>query len=191
MSALVYRGSGQPARRPLISSAVVALTLLLAAGCGRGRSAAPPGAPPPAEPMPPPTPLYYDNTGGIRDSVRAVVRNATELGDYWRRATSMQASPAAVEPIDFNRDMVIIVGAGRKTAEEQIHVDSLLVRRELMPSGRREETLTIVVRSVVGCGRFRSEAFPLEIVRARKFEGPIKWEERIMRATCDESTLRP
>jgi hypothetical protein len=134
--------------------------------------------------MPPPAPLYSDNGGGIRDSIRYVVRNATELADYWRRATSIQSAPPELPAIDFNRDMVIVVAAGRMTPEDQIQVDSLLVRRELMSSGARVETLTIVVRTVEGCRRFRTNAFPLQIVRARKFDGPIKWEERAVKATC-------
>jgi hypothetical protein len=80
--------------------------------------------------------------------------------------------------------MVIIVAAGRQTPEEQIHVDSLFVQRELMSSGRREEVLTIVVRTVVGCGRLRTEAYPVEIVRARRFNGPVKWADRTERAPC-------
>src|SRR5688572_17119005 len=94
-------------------------TLVL--GCGRGR---PPGAPPPSTPMPPPEQLYYDNGGGIRDSTRMVIRDAQTFATQWARATAMQASPPAVPSIDFNRQMVILVAAGRKTPEDQIHVDS-------------------------------------------------------------------
>jgi hypothetical protein len=134
--------------------------------------------------MPPPVPLYRDNVGGIRDSVRIIAFDAAALGTHWRQATSTQASPPAVPAIDFNRDMVIIVAAGRQTPEEQIHVDSLFVQRELMSSGQRQEVLTIVVRTVVGCGRLRTEAYPVEIVRARRFNGPVKWADRIERTPC-------
>jgi hypothetical protein len=150
---------------------------LAAAGCGRGRAPAPAGPPPPT-PMPPPVQLYYDNAGGIRDSLRVLIRDGDALANYWKQATSTQASPAPQPALDFGRDMAILVAAGRKTPDDQIHVDSLLVRPELNPDGRRVETLTIVVRSVEGCRRFRTEAFPVEIVRARKFDGPVKWEER-------------
>jgi hypothetical protein len=74
--------------------------------------------------------------------------------------------------------MVIVVAAGRMTPEDQIRVDSLLVRPELTSEGKNVETLTIVVRTIKGCGRFRTDAFPVEIVRARKFDGPVKWAER-------------
>jgi len=128
--------------------------------------------------MPPPVQLYYDNGAGVRDSVREVIHDAAKLAEYWQRATSTQASPPAVPQLDFTREMAIIVAAGRMTPEDEIRVDSLLVRRELTPEGKNVETLTVVVRTIRGCGRFRTDAFPVEIVRARKFDGPVKWAER-------------
>jgi hypothetical protein len=153
------------------------LTALAVASCGRGRPVQP-AAPPPPTPMPPPVQLYYDNGGGIRDSTRVVIRDAATLGEYWRQATSTQVAPPPVPTVDFNREMAILVAAGRLTPDDQIHVDSLLLRPELNSDGRRVETLTIVVRMIEACRKFRAEAFPVEIVRARKFEGPIKWDER-------------
>jgi len=129
--------------------------------------------------------LYYDNGGGIRDSLRVIARTQDTLAAYWRRATSTQASPPPMPSVDFNREMVIVVATGRRTPEEQIHVDSLLVRPELMPTGRREEQLTIVVRLVVGCGRIRTPAYPVEIVRARRFDGHVAWRHNTERLNCD------
>lgn len=164
---------------PLIS----VLTPFIFAACGGGG----PELPPPPTPMPPPVPLYTDNGGGIRDSTRVVIRDAAALVQYWERATGPQASPPPVPSIDFDREMVVLVALGRATPEEEIHVDSLLVRRELNAAGDRVETLSIVVRTVQGCGRFRTEAFPLEIVRARKFDGPVRWDERRQQTPCGDA----
>ena len=155
----------------------IAIALLCVAGCGRGKAPAP-QLPPPPTPMPPPVPLYYDNGGGIRDSTRVVIHDEATFADYWRQATSTQASPPPQPQVDFNRDMVILVGAGQKKPDDEIRVDSLLMRPELNPEGKRVETLTIVVRWTEGCRQFNTAAFPVQIVRARKFEGPMKWEER-------------
>jgi hypothetical protein len=160
------------------------LAPLVFAACGGGGGG--PQLPPPPTPMPPPVPLYYDNGGGIRDSTRVVIRDAATLEQYWSRATSPQSSPPPSPAIDFGREMVILAALGRATPEEEIHVDSLLVRRELNADGDRVETLAIVVRTVQGCGRFRTEAFPLEVVRARVFDGPIRWEERRQQVPCEE-----
>jgi hypothetical protein len=160
------------------------LAPLVFAACGGGGGG--PQLPPPPTPMPPPVALYYDNGGGIRDSTRVVIRDAATLEQYWSRATSPQSSPPTAPAIDFGREMVILVALGRATPEEEIHVDSLLVRRELNADGDRVETLAIVVRTVQGCGRFRTEAFPLEVVRARVFDGPMRWEERRQQVPCEE-----
>lgn len=163
-----------------------ALLAVAATGCGRGGAG--PQAPPPPTPMPPPVQLYYDNAGGIRDSLRVVIRDGAALADYWKQATSTQTAPPPTPQLDFGREMVILVAAGRMTPDDQIHVDSLLMRPELNPEGRRVETLTVVVRTVTGCRRFRTDAFPVEIVRARKFEGPVKWDER--QEVCREVPAR-
>ncbi len=161
-------------------SARILLGALLLGACAHHR----PAQPPPPTPMPPPVPLLYDNGGGIRDSVRVVIRNGASMLEYWKQATTPLASPPAAPTVDFNREMVIVVGAGRMTPDDQIHVDSLLVRPELNSAGKREDVLTIVVRTVQGCHRFRTDAYPVEIVRARKFEGPVKWDERKEQANC-------
>jgi predicted small lipoprotein YifL len=157
-----------------MKTSISTLLLFVLAGCGRGG----PSLPPPPTVMPPPFSLYSDNGGGIRDSVREVVRDGRRYAEIWALATSNQNSPPAPPQVEFNRDMVILVGAGRLTPEDRIHVDSLLVRPELTSDGKKVETLTIVVRTIIGCGRFRTDAFPVEIVRARSFDGPVKFDDR-------------
>jgi hypothetical protein len=173
-------------RRRLTPSIAVLAPFILTA-CGGGGGGGGPVLPAPPTPMPPPVQLYQDNGGGIRDSTRVVIRDEETLGQYWSSATSPQSSPPAAPAVNFDREMIILVALGRATPEEEIHVDSLLVRRELNAAGDQVETLAIVVRTVQGCGRFRTEAFPLEIVRARAFDGPIRWEERRQQTVCDHA----
>lgn len=159
---------------PLVCGLVV-----LTAGCQRG-GAAP--APAPLSPVPAASVVYYDNQGALQDSVRTVVRDPASLQTLWERVTAGQASPPPAPEVDFGREMLVVVGAGRKTPEDQIHVDSVGVRREMGPSGRRQDVLAVVVRTTEGCGRFRTEAYPVEIVRVRRFEGPVSFVERRERA---------
>jgi hypothetical protein len=83
--------------------------------------------------------------------------------------------------------MVIVVAAGKMTPDDQISVDSLLVRRELVSSGANVETLTIVVSTKKGCRQFQTDAFPVQIVRARKFVGPVKWDNRRPIPICSDN----
>jgi hypothetical protein len=150
---------------------VVTGVLALAAACGRGAPAA-------WSPVPESSRVYYDNSGGIQDSLRTVVRDAATLATVWRQATSRQSAPPAQPAVDFDREMLLLVAAGRKTPEDQIRVDSVAVRRERDASGRTEEFLAVAVRTVVGCRRFRADAYPLEIVRVRRYAGDVRFVER-------------
>lgn len=164
---------------------VLLAVLLISGGCGRGggQAAAPGGAAPSGpvwSPVPTTARIYYDNSGGIRDSLRLVVRDNATLTQVWAQATSGQSSPPAVPTIDFGSDMLLVVGAGRKTAEEQIRVDSVAIQR--VPAAGGEQTLFAVVRLTEGCQRFNIDAYPLEIVRVARFDGPVEFVERRSRS---------
>jgi hypothetical protein len=162
----------------------------LSAGCRRGGAAPLPAVA--AAPAPDPSwwntipnsaRLYYDNAGGIQDSLRLVIRDDETLRDVWGRATSRQSAPPPLPTIDFSRDMLILVSSGRKTPEDQIRVDSVGVQRESGPNRPSPEPLTAIVRTLEGCRRINVDAFPVEIVRVARYEGPVQFLERRERLT--------
>lgn len=177
MSTVRGGGRGRVHRGPRCIMAACFVLIGTVTGCGRGGS--PSASPAPEAPVwsaiPAAARLYYDNSGGVRDSLRLVIRDASTMQEVWARATSSLDQPPAVPFIDFDTDMLLLVAAGRKTAEEQIRVDSVSVRQ---PSGVEEEMLFAIVRLTEGCQRFNIEAFPLEIVRVRRFDGPVEFVER-------------
>jgi len=122
--------------------------------------------------------LYSDNAGGFTDSTRLVVRDEDEWETVWTRATSQQAAPPPRPSVDFAANMVVLVAAGRMTPEDQIRVDSVGVRSVRTEAGDLDDVFEIVVRTTRGCGRLRVDAFPFEIVRTRRFEGPVRFVER-------------
>ncbi len=184
-------GSGTLAS-PLRWSLLILVALVLA-GC-RGSAPAPP---PPPEPEPDPLAplsqsarLYYDNSGGIADSVRLVVRDDQAWDDLWSRATSRQASPPPRPTMDFDDQMVVAVGAGRMTPQDRIQVDSAGFYTERTVDGEEAEYFVVVVRTFEGCRLLDSDAFPLEIVRVPRFDGAIRWEERRERQMdCPQARL--
>jgi hypothetical protein len=172
------------------NSLVCGLVLVLsAAGCrgGRGSLAGPAPEPQPLwEPVPVAARILYDNGGGIQDSLRMVVRDPDALRLVWTQATSRHADPPPPPPVDFQSEMLLVVAGGRMTPEDEIRVDSLAVRRERDVDGRTEQTLAALVRVTEGCRRFQVDAYPLEIVRVRRFEGPVRFVERRQRpVTCE------
>lgn len=161
---------------------IIALIALLAAGaCGGGGGEAPQG-PAPMAPFPAPVRLYYDNSGGIADSVRMVIRDAQEFDRVWRQATSRQSTPPPPPAVDFASEMVLVVGAGRMTPEDRIAVDSVGLSQTMNPAGSMVETLSVMVQTTLACQRYEIEAYPLEIVRLRRFGGDIRFVERSQQA---------
>lgn len=158
------------------------LLLVLLPSCRRGGQTpagpAPAPPPPPAQPYPAAVQIYYDNGGGIQDSLREVIKDAESFRRRWQQATSRQSSPPTVPAIDFNAEMVVLVAAGRMTPDDQIRIDSATVSRALDAAGADRETLNIVVQTTIGCRRFNAPAHPLELVRMRRFDGPIRFIER-------------
>lgn len=167
------------------------LLIAAVAACGRGQSPSPSGppAPPPAEPYPVPQRLYYDNGGGIQDSLRVVIREEGGLRSRWEQATSRQAVPPPHPEVDFSREMVVLVSAGRMTTEDQIQVDSATVVRAMDAEGQVQPVLTLHVRTTRGCGRFNVDAYPLELLRLRRFDGEVRFSERIVQAEGCEFRL--
>lgn len=178
------------------TSRTLILTLLAGTllACGRGRSAPPQvaAAPPPATPYPAPARVYYDNGGGIQDSLRLVIKDAASFEELWRRATSNQSSPPAAPVIDFTRDMVVVASAGRMAPDDQIEIDSVAVTRGLDAAGRMTEMLNVMVMTTTGCRRFNADAYPLEIARLRRFDGPVTFVDRRRQAEgCRAPEPRP
>jgi hypothetical protein len=166
---------------------VVVTAALVLAGCGAGRQG---GAASDGDPFPPPQHLYSDNGGGIQDSLRVVIHDEAELRRRWIDATSTELSPPGLPDVDFRRQMVVLVSAGRLTADDQIHVDGASTARAMDPSGRTQRTLTIQVRTVRGCRDGAQEAYPLQLVRMQRFDGPVRFSERVERAdNCREAEL--
>ena len=120
--------------------------------------------------------IYYDDGPAIRDSVRMVIRDQATWQMEWRRATALQPTPPALPAIDFGRDMVVLVGAGRMTPSDQIHVDS---------AGVQGDYFVVWVRTTVQCRRFAGEVYPVQIVRVTESDKPPQFVDRRERgASC-------
>jgi hypothetical protein len=163
------------------------LLILLLAGCTAacGRGGAPAGAArsqPQAEPYPVPQRLYYDNGGGIQDSMRLVIRDEGTLRTRWEQATSRQAAPPPPPTVDFSREMAVLVAGGRMAPDDQVQVDSATVTRLMDEAGRMQPTLTLYVRTTRACRRVSADGYPLEILRVRRFDGPVRFHERVEQA---------
>jgi hypothetical protein len=153
------------------------LALPSAAACGGKGNAAPV-----LSPIPQTAVLYDDDAGGLRDSVRAVVRDDAALQALWRQATAGQDAPPPPPAVDWRREMVVAVAAGRMAPSDRIRVDSVGMRREPGADGRVRDVMAVLVRTTRGCERFTSAVFPVNLVRVRRYDGPVVFVERRDRA---------
>jgi hypothetical protein len=122
--------------------------------------------------------VFSDNSGGIQDSMKVVIRDAETWRQRWQDVTSSQEQPPPLPQVDFRNEMLVLVAAGRLTIEDQIRVESALVRSSRDARGRPEEVLEVGDQILQGCGRFTREAYPLEIVRVQRFDGPATFVVR-------------
>ena len=140
---------------------------------------------PPAPEMPRPEPrvdmapladasrIYYDNGIAFGDSARIIVRDTVQWRSIWRQATQGQPSPPPRPVVDFGKDMVLVAAAGRMKPGDVIRVDSV---------GTRGSTMYVAVRITVACQPFPTDAFPFEIVRLPRNDGPVLFREHRGRA---------
>jgi hypothetical protein len=119
------------------------------------------------------------------DSLRLVISDAATLGLWWQRATAQAPEPKPPLPsVDFARDMVLLVSAGRRNLGDRILVDSVGFEVRPEPGGRSSEVWFAVVRTTPDCSPFPGSAYPLEFVRIAKVPGTIEFVERV--AACPE-----
>lgn len=133
---------------------------------------------PPAPPAPPADSMesvdtsaqvYYDDETGITDSLRLIIRDEETFRGVWAQATQQQATSPALPQINFESQMLLLVSAGRMRAGDQIHVDSI---------GRRAGRMVAVVRTTVECQQFPSFVHPVEIVKVKRIDSQLIFEER-------------
>jgi hypothetical protein len=113
--------------------------------------------------------VYYDDETGFTDSLRLIIRDEETFRGVWAQATQRQATSPALPQINFESQMLLLVSAGRMRAGDQIHVDSI---------GRRGGRMVAVVRTTVECQQFPSFVHPVEIVRVRRSDSQVIFEER-------------
>lgn len=117
--------------------------------------------------------VYTDDGTGFADSARITVRDAALWQDVWQRATYSHPNPPPMPGIDFTREMLLVVAAGRMNPGDQIRVDSV---------GIRNDEYVAIVRTIVECQPFPADAFPMEIVRVPRDDRPVNFVDRRERA---------
>jgi hypothetical protein len=177
-------------------SAAILLTLPLAA-CGRHSAPPPPVAPGRrAEAVQDADRLYRDDRTAL-DSVRVVISDPESLKLWWGRATADTPEPRPTVPtVDFTKNNVLLVAAGRRNAGDRIRVDSVGFEIRPEPGGGRSEVWFAIVRTIPDCNPFPGTAYPVEVVRIPKVSSQLEFVDRVVacpgapdaRATAGETS---
>jgi hypothetical protein len=150
----------------------VAAAIIVTAGCWRG------GNTPQVEPISVfaiDERLLRGNETGLVDRLEQVVTTPEALRTIWQQALSTQRTPAPVPNVDFTRDMVIVVAAGRMQEDDAVRVDSVM-EREVAGATRTERVLQVYYSLLEGCRRAGSQAaYPAEIVRVRRSPREVRF----------------
>jgi hypothetical protein len=163
-------------------AALAAAALLVA--CGRG--AAPPAQP---QPLSIDERVFYDDDVGIRDSTTFAIRDRAALEQAWRQITEPRRTPPALDDvpelagIDFRRDMLIVVAAGRMTRGDRVRIERVGRGQETDARGRQEEVLVVHFTIIEGCRTVPDAAYPLEIVRVPRYNGTVRYQGTRSQAT--------
>jgi hypothetical protein len=113
--------------------------------------------------------IYYDDATAFTDSLRMIIQDVDTWQSVWARATRRQATAPPLPAVDFQRQTLLLVSAGRMRTGDEIHVDSI---------GTRGGQRVAVVRTIVQCQTVPAPAYPLEIVRVARAAGALTFVER-------------
>jgi hypothetical protein len=169
----------------------VALTASLA-GCTGPQQAQSHATPPEARTSMPQDPITprrfasqveaaFRHNSGMRDATRRVVRDAGEWGRIWPAlsGSAAGASPTALPPVDFAREMALVAAMGRRnTGGYEIRIQSV---------ERAENGLVVrVTESSPGptCGTGAALSAPADVVVVPRSDLPVRWDVRQVVAAC-------
>ena len=120
--------------------------------------------------------LYSDNVLGFADSSRVIIRDTLAMREAWNQATKGQPTPLPMPNIDFNKELVILASGGRLKPGDVVAVDSI---------GTRGAMTVLAIRTAIACQPFPTDAFPFEIVKIPRINGPIRFvEHRVKSQDC-------
>lgn len=147
-------------RRSLLGSGCLAV-IVFVAGCG--------GPSYPVAVVPPVTQiLYTDNEADFVEASATIVRTQAAYVEMWARSGARRAAP----PVDFDRDMLVVLAAGRSSPGDSIQIQTAGER------GEGFEDFQVVYRLSIGCEELPGASYPLQVVRLRRSDKTPVFDER-------------
>jgi hypothetical protein len=121
--------------------------------------------------------LLQESYSGLHTALRAVLQDSASFREMWERAT---LGHRPVPPVDFNREMVIVVAMGAQSSTgHAIHIQSVRAH------GAALDVHVVLAPAAQGCGPGMMETYPMDMVRVpREDRRLVTFVERIEEVRC-------
>jgi len=124
--------------------------------------------------------LLHEENSGLKDPVRTVIRDSSAWQEWWRRVTANHRQPVPVPPVDFRREMVVLVGLGtQRSTGYEVSVVSV-----------RQVGATLQVRvqvSLLGAGPCMAGmavTSPVDVIRIPRSGGVVTFLDESFQQDC-------
>jgi hypothetical protein len=122
--------------------------------------------------------MLSERTSGFDEPAELVIRDRAALESAWSRLFN-QVVPDPPPPVDFAKELVILVAIGRSSSGgHSVHVDA--VSRE----GDGAVVRYTATSPGPGCMTTQSLTSPVEVVRAPRIAGQVRFERRTAVQPC-------
>lgn len=124
--------------------------------------------------------LPFLQSSGLRDSLRAVVRDRAAFAELWARTHAPYGEKPAAPEVDFEREMIVVAALGtRPSGGYGIYLDSAAIARD---------TIVVHVRRVQPgptCGVTAALTEPVDLARAPRDARPVRFVEHSTVHHCE------
>ncbi len=121
----------------------------------------------------------YSPYAGIRDPMRAVIRDSTAWRELWDRINRPFVPTPALPPIDFEREMIVVAALG---ARPNAGYDIVIEGAEHDSAGL--QILVRVAAPAPGCPVSTAMTQPIDLARVPVTDEPIRFRERDVVVSC-------
>jgi hypothetical protein len=121
----------------------------------------------------------FSSYAGIRDPMRAVIRDSVAWRELWTRINRPFVPPPALPPIDFAREMIVVAALG---ARPNAGYDVVIEGAELDSAGMQISVRVATPAS--GCPTAAVMTQPVDLARVPVSDQPVRFRDRDVVVAC-------
>ena len=124
-------------------------------------------------------PVAFSTYTGVRDSLRAVVRDSALWRELWARINQPFLPPPPLPSIDFRREMIVVAALGaRPTSGYDVVIEGVAEDSTGIEIALRRQA------PAPGCPVAAAMTQPLDLARIPASDHPVRFRERTVVIPC-------